>query len=373
MSKTYLRYEPKHKLGLVATSGSNAELDPTGRLALAPALEDVIVWNAKQGVEINILSGQKATVTCIRLSPDELHLAVGYHDGSIRIWKLNDGECKTTFQGHKSAVTCISFNADGSLMASGARDTDVVVWDPLGETGLYRLKGHKGDITDLKFCRAKKYLLSSSKDTFIRVWDLDTQHCVETVVGHHNEVWSFDINPEETHLVTGSSDSELRVFKLDLSLSPNEVASTGDVSHRIVSLYGSLPRSSKQRVVQVRFEPFHGNLLAVHSADKVIQFFRVGSSASAQKKRKRRIKRRKEKVKGTTADGDLGDMSEEVCVEDEYTSLSPLRLSKKIRSISFHGHHDPCRKTVFDGKLMGEKEGGRGREGGSGGSGGRES
>ena len=71
-----------------------------------------------------------------------LQVAVGYADGSIRIWDLDKGTCETTLNGHKGAVTALRYNNNGSLLASGSKDNDIILWDVVAETGLYRLRGH---------------------------------------------------------------------------------------------------------------------------------------------------------------------------------------------------------------------------------------
>ncbi len=51
MVKSYLRYELRETWGIVAAASGNAVLDRTGQLALAPALDEVVVWHLKQGFQ----------------------------------------------------------------------------------------------------------------------------------------------------------------------------------------------------------------------------------------------------------------------------------------------------------------------------------
>lgn len=73
-------------------------------------------------------------------------MAVGYADGSIRIWDFSKGTCETTLNGHKGAVTALRYNSNGSMLASGGKDNDIILWDVVGETGLYRLRGHRDQV-----------------------------------------------------------------------------------------------------------------------------------------------------------------------------------------------------------------------------------
>jgi U3 small nucleolar RNA-associated protein 12 len=83
-------------------------------------------------------TGQRSEVTCIQRSPRNDTFAVGYADGSIRLWSALSGSVVTTLNGHKKAVTALRFDSAGTRLASGSQDTDLIVWDIVSEAGLYR-------------------------------------------------------------------------------------------------------------------------------------------------------------------------------------------------------------------------------------------
>jgi U3 small nucleolar RNA-associated protein 12 len=83
-------------------------------------------------------TGFRAEVTCILRSPRQDFFAVGYADGSIRLWNCSVCSVTTTFNGHKKAVTSLAFDEDGTRLASGSQDTDLIVWDVVAEAGLFR-------------------------------------------------------------------------------------------------------------------------------------------------------------------------------------------------------------------------------------------
>jgi len=83
-------------------------------------------------------SGHRAEVTCILRSPKPDTFAVGYSDGSIRLWSASSGSAITTLNGHKKAVTALAFDQDGSRLTSGSQDTNLIIWDVVAEAGLYR-------------------------------------------------------------------------------------------------------------------------------------------------------------------------------------------------------------------------------------------
>jgi U3 small nucleolar RNA-associated protein 12 len=83
-------------------------------------------------------TGHREEVTCIVRSPQPDAFAVGYADGSIRLWSASTSSVLTTFNGHKKAITALAFDERGTRLASGSQDTDLILWDVVGEAGLYR-------------------------------------------------------------------------------------------------------------------------------------------------------------------------------------------------------------------------------------------
>jgi len=83
-------------------------------------------------------TGHRAKVTCIIQSPRKETFAVGYADGSVRLWNSKTESVIATFNGHKKAVTALAFDAQGTRLASGSQDTELILWDVVGEAGLFR-------------------------------------------------------------------------------------------------------------------------------------------------------------------------------------------------------------------------------------------
>uniref|UniRef100_A0A8D0GMZ5 WD repeat-containing protein 3 n=1 Tax=Sphenodon punctatus TaxID=8508 RepID=A0A8D0GMZ5_SPHPU len=218
LTKQYLRYASTALFGVIASQKGNLVYvtlrGEKGRYVAVPACEHVFIWDTRKGEKVLILQGTKQEVTSLCPSPDGLHLAVGYENGSIRIFCLLSGEGNVIFNGHKAAVTALKYDKLGGRLVSGSKDTDVIVWDVISESGLYRLRGHKDAVTQVLFLKEKNLLVSSGKDTLVKWWDLDTQHCFKTLVGHRNEVWGLALVSEEKRLVTGAADSELRVWNI---------------------------------------------------------------------------------------------------------------------------------------------------------------
>ncbi|KAJ8086500.1 beta transducin [Marasmius tenuissimus] len=353
MVQSYLRHGPTQAFGLVCSSSSNSLYD--GKLAYAPALEDVLVWDVKKGEMLSMWheTGHRAEVTCIHRSPKPNTFAVGYADGSIRLWDSASASVITTFNGHKKAVTALAFDEQGTHLASGSQDTDLIIWDVVGEAGLYRLRGHRDQITCIKFLPAFSdipststasafgALLTTSKDTFIKLWDLSTQHCMQTVVAHRSDIWSLDIDIDQNLIFTGSGDGEVKAWKIDRDIISGGLreTDTGEVAKAIKAI-SSLPLSSKHRISQISFHPTHP-FLAVQSHDRSVEIFRIRTEEEIRKKQARRKKRAKEKQEkkgkdeGATERSNEDPEDAEIGIVDLFTPYAIVRGSGKIRSFDF--------------------------------------
>ncbi|NWI14038.1 WDR3 protein, partial [Crypturellus soui] len=359
LTKQYLRYGPAALFGLVASTRGNpafvALRGERGRCVAVPACEHVFVWDTRKGEKVLILKGLKEEVSCLCPSPDGLHLAVGYEDGSIRVFSLLSGEANVTFSGHKAAVTALKYDHLGGRLVSGSKDTDVILWDVINESGLYRLKGHKDAITQVLFLK-RNLLVTSGKDTLVKWWDLDMQHCFKTLVGHRTEVWGLALVSEEKRLITGTADSELRVWDIayiqeikdpdepeskkskgsslgaeentgeDETLDLDEIPEERLLTCRKV---GSIMREGRDRVVTLATDQT-GKILACHGTDAVLEVFTVLSEEEVQKKLEKKAKKAKKKAKRKSEEQSEGTV--ELSLQEEIQRVINIRASAKIKS-----------------------------------------
>ncbi|MBN3288726.1 WDR3 protein, partial [Polyodon spathula] len=326
LTKQYLRYAASAVFGVIGSQKANIAYvtlrgGERGRYVAVAACEHVFVWDIRKGEKVLILQGNKQEVTYLCPSPDGIHIAVGYEDGSIRIFSLLNGESNVTFNGHKAEVTVIKYDHLGARLVSGSKDTDVIVWDVINECGLYRLKGHKDAITQALFLKTKNLLVTSSKDTFVKWWDLEAQHCFKTMVGHCSEVWGLVLLSDEKRIISGSADSELRAWDINYLEAgkevgePEEKKTKGLLGHseepegevdenpeeRILSCQkaGSILREGRNRVVSMATD-LNSKILACHGTDTILEVFSVLSDNEINRIMERKLKKAKKKAKCNT-------------------------------------------------------------------------
>ncbi|KAL1992487.1 hypothetical protein VTN49DRAFT_4519 [Thermomyces lanuginosus] len=369
MVKSYLKFEHSKTFGLVASSSSNAIWVPdedgsgtkrntgAGR-AIVGANEEVLCWDIKKGELLHRWRDPdcKAQVTAIAQSKtDEDVFAVGYEDGTIRLWDSRIASIIVSFNGHKTAVTQLAFDPSGVRLASGSKDTDIILWDLLSEVGLFKLRGHTDQITSLHFLtpsseidasvdgvsEEKGFLLSTGKDSLIKVWDLASRHCIETHVAQSNgECWSLGLSPDQSGCVTAGNDGELKVWSID-EQAMQEIAKEkeGSENKKILTERGTFYRQNKDRTIDVSFHP-RADYIGFHGAEKAVEIFRVRSQTEVQKSLARKRRRKKEKGEKVAADGEKADDGKDIDVASApitefFVPHVVVRTGGKLRSFAW--------------------------------------
>lgn len=427
MVRSYLRHEPTQAYGVIVSPSSQSLLQQDGKTAVVAALEDVLVWDVKTGEQRSMWheTGHRASVTAIAKAPstrasdddedfgegsrrggEEEAYAVGYADGSIRIWDATTATAKLTLNGHKRAVTSLSFDASGLRLASAGQDTDVILWDLVAESGLFRLRGHRAAVTEVRFLDVPRegitgaaagasssssaidmeasgqYLLSTSKDGLMKLWDLTLQHCVDTVVHAKGEILSLAVmaqpltsaqeeNEEASAaalILTGSSEGEVKLWEVtrgalrrgvehssgnDIDVDTSAEAGNGVAGgHQFLQSCGSLElQQSQKRVTQIQVDPSR-RYLAVASSDRAIEVYRIRSEDDMKKKMARRLKRAKEKAAANAASGATASAEEasttvaKVAWSDRLERYTAVRPSQgRVKSFAFAASRSSNRST----------------------------
>ena len=348
--------------------------------ALVGADEEVLCWDVKKGELLGRWkdSNCSAEVTVIaRSNADPDIYAVGYGDGSVRIWDSRIATVIINFNGHKSAVTTLAFDKDGVRLASGAKDTDIILWDLVAEVGLFKLRGHKDQITGLHYLHSRDrhssadgdtngngvhtngytgddekhagFLISTSKDALIKLWDIGSQHCIETHIAQTNgECWSMGVSADESGVITAGNDGELKVWSTDLdSLSETALQVSDGSPKTFLTERGVLYRQGKDRTLGVSFHP-RGSYIAAHGSEKAIELWRIRSESEVHKTLARKRKRRKEKAMAAVGqdstgndellddEKDSGDLSSAL-ITDVIVPYVVVRTAGKVRSIGWAG------------------------------------
>lgn len=335
--------------------------------AIVAANEQVLCWDIKKGELLSRWRDEKcsAPVTAIaRSKADPDIFAVGYEDGSIRLWDSKIAATIVSFNGHRSAITVLTFDKSGARLASGSRDTDVIIWDLVAEVGQVKLRGHKDQVTGVRFVEpdpvvqdaddseeamavdteseAEGFLLTTGKDSLIKLWDLSSRHCIETHIAQSNgECWALGLSPDYSGCVTAGNGGELKVWSLDtLALAASSQQVDGTHTTKYLQDRGTLIRKSNDRGTEIVFHP-RRDYFAVHGPEKAVEVWRIRPEAEIKKVLARKRRRRREKLDkkaGADADADAAEDAEDISsatVSDVFVHYVTVRTSGKVRSIDW--------------------------------------
>ncbi|KAF4626475.1 hypothetical protein G7Y89_g11684 [Cudoniella acicularis] len=352
MVKSYLKYEHSKTFGLINSSTANvvwsaddsssSRSTGSGRAVVA-ANEEVLCWDIRKGELLSRWadSNCKSQVTALAQSKTDPDIyAVGYEDGSIRLWDSKISTIIVSFNGHRSAITVLAFDKSGVRLASGSKDTDVIIWDLVAEVGLFKLRGHKDQITGLQFIQpdtpqvsgegedtivetynasadTEGFLLTTGKDALIKLWDMTSQHCIETHVAQTNgECWSLGASPDGSGCITAGNDGELKIWSIDThGLLNFSKQINGAADNRYLHGRGVLHRQGKEKTIGVTFHP-RQDYFAVHGSEKAVEIWRIRSEEEVRKSLARKRKRRREKLGPTTEKMEVDNVNPDLDTED---------------------------------------------------------
>lgn len=287
-------------------------------------------------------------VTIIQPSPDKLHIAVGYSDGTVDIFDQITKRSVAKFAIHRTAVSCLKYDQSGMRILTGGLDTDIALLDVVAQVGVSKLTGHRGAVTDLMFLShlPGDLAVSCSKDTQIKFWDLSTMCCFKTLVDIQTEVWTMCM-VRDKFLVTGSTTSTLNVYALsenrntDVQARPlveadyEGVELETDLQSPIhCKLVGTIERAGKGRTAGLKTDQ-NGTVLACHGVDDKIELFYFRSEAESLKRLTKRLKKLSTKAAAATASEVPEDMdvAKTITLADEVRRLDTFSAAGKIKSM----------------------------------------
>ena len=193
--------------GFIGEESPNCQM-----LALGYRDGTIRLWELATGRCIQSLNGHSGIIQNVTFTPNGQILASGSEDKTIRLWDLASGECIQTLIGHSNAVRLVLFSHDGQTLASCSNENTIRLWDVSSGQCIQTLIGHSELIHCIKFTPNGQMLVSSSKDTTIRFWDLASSQCLITLSGHSDVVFSLEFSPGGQLLASCSGDATIQLW-----------------------------------------------------------------------------------------------------------------------------------------------------------------
>ena len=148
------------------------------------------------------------------------HLAVGYSDNKIRIYKLSDWSLLKEIDAHKISVFTVRYSPDGRYLISGSRDAHLKVWEPAKDYELSQsIVAHMFAINHVEYSPDGKHFVTCSMDKSIKVWDASTFQLLKVIdkarhAGHGTSVNKLYWSSFNNLLVSASDDRSVSIWDI---------------------------------------------------------------------------------------------------------------------------------------------------------------
>ena len=196
------------------------DISPNSEFIASASVDKTIKLWRRDGTEIATLKGHQAIVRSVKFSPDGEFIASGSDDGTVKLWQRN-GTLLKTFQGHTAGIWTVAFSPDGQTIASASADKTVKLWNKDGAgTGalpLRTLQGHTAGVPSVAFSPDGKTIVTASGDKTVKLWNSDGK-LLRTLRGHTSVVSAVAFSPDGQIVASGSGDKTVKLWNSDGTL-----------------------------------------------------------------------------------------------------------------------------------------------------------
>ncbi|MEG5000047.1 AAA-like domain-containing protein [Microcoleus sp. B4-D4] len=191
------------------------DISPDSEFIASASVDKTIKLWRRDGREIATLKGHQAIVRSVKFSPDGQFIASASDDGTVKLWQRN-GTLLKTFQGHTAGIWTVAFNPDGQTIASASMDKTVRLWNSDGKL-LRTLQGHTAGVPSVAFSPDGKTVATASGDKTVKLWNSDGK-LLRTLRGHTSVVSAVAFSLDGQIVATGSGDKTVKLWNKDGTL-----------------------------------------------------------------------------------------------------------------------------------------------------------
>jgi WD40 repeat protein len=177
-----------------------------------PEGKQLALYRLPSGRRLSILAGYETNATASAFGNRSDLLAIGYFDGTVRVWNYHQEALLHEFKIHSGEVWSLAFTADDSLLASASGDAKVGLYDLQAGRSFPALSDHTECVWDVAFAPDGKTLVSVSDDATINLWSLASRRAALTLRAHRGAVTSVAFTPNGKLMATGGADGAIRLW-----------------------------------------------------------------------------------------------------------------------------------------------------------------
>lgn len=211
-----------------------------GTIIAAASRNKIIILDNNLNV-VRHLHGHKMGIQSLDFSCDDRLLASASGsvfnsiDNTIKIWELAEGKNTKTLVGHSNEVTCVRFSPDNIHLVSASCDSTIIVWNLEEEKKEGQINGHTEFVNHVEYNPMGTELVSCSYDNTISIWDANTLKRMQTI---KCDGWSDFVHYDKTgmsivvglweKLATWKKQRENNIWWYDLDAGVEDVVHSAD-------------------------------------------------------------------------------------------------------------------------------------------------
>jgi len=163
------------------------------------------------GSRLSVLEDVPGALTAAQFSPDESLVALGFSDGTLRLYNTSDLSLSAEMTPHSNALESLDFSPDGSQLITASLDSTVLLWEVPSLTRLGNFVGHSAGVASVEFSPDGTRAVTSGYDAAY-VWDIATQAQLFDLPEHYGTITSAHYSPDATLILTTSEDGSERLY-----------------------------------------------------------------------------------------------------------------------------------------------------------------
>ena len=182
----------------------------------AGGFEGANVWEVKNEELLASLSNrdwrelfQHGLVNRLCFSSDNLRIAIGCSDGTVKIWDILSNRIVADLSKHQRGVEYVQFSSDGSILVTGSYDGTVYLWDGFNYSCLAMLKNHTEDVTSMCISPDDQCVAIGTRNGTVSVWWLKSAKLQMEMKIHESEITGMSFSPSGGLLITCNRDGQV--------------------------------------------------------------------------------------------------------------------------------------------------------------------
>jgi WD40 repeat protein len=174
-----------------------------GRLVALPCDHTVVLFDARTGAAVRVLTGHTERAFRGNFSADGKRFACGSAGSGIRVWDVDTGKELVAIPDPGEDTWTTAFAPGGDRLVTCGPRGGVNVWDAATGKPVSTLDGHKGGTRQLAFSPDGARVATSGDDEVVRVRDWKTGEVLETLDGPREKVEQVVYSPDGAWLAAG--------------------------------------------------------------------------------------------------------------------------------------------------------------------------